>query len=195
MATYLYDWPTNGHHIFPLDICVFLTHWLLPSTGVSLPPTQHLFWWTWAGPLVQQLLQCCLHQPVNSTCELQSWYRHLDNGYATHCGIHFLDLQVHTLAHFLHEPSLLLSCLWDPTGLLAWPWVMWPTKQSIKLYTYTTVAPPAVVTLDLPLQEWATFFSDQRPTHFIGKATALLGFIWVTCRHHSQTHLLFTWTL
>jgi len=28
----------------------------------------------------------------------------------THCGIHFLDLPVHTLAHFLHELSLL------PTG-------------------------------------------------------------------------------
>lgn len=113
----------------------------------------------------------------------------------TLCGIHFLDLLVHTLAHFLHELSLLIRCLRDPAGLLAWPWLMRPKKQSIKPYTYTTVASPAVVTLDLPYQEWAIFFYDQWPTHFTGKATALLDLIWVTCWYHRQTHLLFTWTL
>ena len=85
MATYLYDWPTNGHYIHASDICVFLTYCVLPSTGTSLSSTQHLFWWAWAGSLAQWLLQCCLHQPVNSTCELHSrGTRHLGYGYATH---------------------------------------------------------------------------------------------------------------
>lgn len=121
------------------------------STGTSLSSIQHLFFLTLAGPLAQQPLQCFLHKPVNSTCELQSrGTRRLGQGHVTLRGIHFVDLRDHNLAHFLHELSLLMRCLWDPAGLLAWLWVKWPKEQSIKLYTSTTVASPAVVTLDLP---------------------------------------------
>jgi hypothetical protein len=103
--------------------------WIIGTTAAAILPT----------PACQQYLWT-----------RYSWYWHLGYGYTTHWGIRCLDLSDHTLAHFLHELSLLLRCLRDPAGLLAWPWVMWPKKQSIKLYTYTTVASPAVVTLDLP---------------------------------------------
>jgi len=186
MATYLYDWPTNGHHILASDICIFPTYWLLPSTGTSLSSTQHLFWWTCAGSLAQQLLPCCLHQPVNSTCELHS--RGTDT-----------------------SPMAMPHTLWDtflgPTGPYPCPFSAWTVfaAYGIQLASWldlgpcaqrnnqsnctltTNVASPAVVTFDLPQQEWAIFFSDQWSTHFTGKATELLGLIWVTCRYLSQT--------
>jgi len=191
-AVYMTDLPmgtTSFHQTFVSSLHIGYYHQL---TQVCHPfNIFYLFRWTWAGSLAQQLLQCCLHHSVNSACELQSWYRHLGYGYDAHCRIHFLALPVHTLAHFLHEPSLLIRCLRNPADLLAWPWVMCPKKQSITMYTYTTIASPTVVTLDLPLQEWA-IFSDQRLPHYTGKAKALLGLILVTRRYHSQ---LTTFTL